>query len=173
MTVRSIAEYLGGHPFFTVLDTASVQELAGCARNEHIRAGQYLFREGGKADHFYVIMHGRVALELRGPAGGPLVVETVSNGEVLDWPWLIPPHQWPFDARAAEPTSVVSLESACLRAKCDADPRLGYELIQRVAQIMSDRLLATRLRLLDLYGAHGPATSDLAGERATQSRRHA
>ena len=172
MTVRSIAEYLNGHPFFAVLDAASVQELAGCARNEHIRAGQYLFREGGKADHFYVIMHGRIALELHSPGEGPLVVETVSNGEVLDWPWLIPPHQWPFDARAVEPTSVVSLESACLRAKCDADPRLGYELIQRVAQIMSDRLLATRLRLLDLYGANGPATSDVADARTAESRQH-
>jgi CRP-like cAMP-binding protein len=173
MTVRSIVEYLSGHPFFAVLDAASVQELAGCARNEHIRAGQYLFREGGKAELFYVIMHGRIALELHGPGTGPLVLETVSNGEVLDWPWLIPPHQWAFDARAVEPTSVVSLESACLRAKCDADPRLGYELIQRVAQIMSDRLLATRVRLLDLYGAGRPATSDLADGRTTESRRPA
>jgi hypothetical protein len=48
-----------------------------------------------------------------------------------------------------DPTSVVSLESSCLRGKCDADTRLGYELVQRVAQIMSDRLLATRLRLLE------------------------
>ena len=173
MTMRSIAEYLSGHPFFAVLDAASVQDLAGCARNEHVRAGQYLFREGGKADHFYVIMHGRIALQLLGPAGGPLVVETVSNGEVLDWPWLIPPHQWPFDARAAEPTSVVSLESACLRAKCEADPRLGYELVQRVAQIMSDRLLATRLRLLDLYGAGSPGTSEPGQSARTESRQHA
>lgn len=100
-------------------------------------------------------------------------METVSNGEVLDWAWLIPPHRWPFDARAVEPTSVVSLESACLRGKCDAGSRLGYELIQRVAQIMSGRLLATRLRLLDLYGAHGPPTSDMANgtpPRATSTR---
>ena len=155
MTVRSIAEYLGEHPFFAVLDAASVQELAGCARNEHVRAGQYLFREGGKAERFYVIMHGRIALELASPGTEPLILDTVSNGEVLDWPWLIPPHQWSFDARAVEPTSVVCLESACLRAKCDANTRLGYQLIQRVAQIMSDRLLATRLRLLDLYGNRG------------------
>ena len=158
MRMRSIAEYLSGHPFFTVLDAAALRELAGCARNEHVRAGEYLFREVGSADHIYVIMHGRIALELHGPGDGPLILETVSDGEVLDWPWLIPPHQWPFDARAAEPTSVVSLESACLRAKCDADPRLGYELTQRVAQIMSGRLQATRLRLIDIYGTLHPAT---------------
>jgi hypothetical protein len=49
----------------------------------------------------------------------------------------------------------------------------GYELIQRVAQIMSDRLLATRLRLLDLYGGRGPATNDLADERTASIRQPA
>jgi CRP/FNR family transcriptional regulator, cyclic AMP receptor protein len=172
MTVRSIAEYLSGHPFFAVLDAASVAELAGCARNEHIRTGAYLFREGGTTERFYVIMHGRIALQLHSPGTGPLVLETVSNGEVLDWPWLIPPHRWPFDARAAEPTSVVSLDSACLRAKCDADPRLGYELTQRVAQVMSDRLLATRLRLLDLYGDRRQARDELANATTETASTH-
>lgn len=158
MTVRSIADYLGVHPFFSGLDAASIQQLAGCARNEHIRAGEYLFRAGGTAEHFYVVMHGRVALELFSPGSGPQVVDSADDGEVLDWPWLIPPHQWLFDARAVEPTSVVSLDSACLRGKCDADPRLGYELVQRVAQAMSRRLQATRVRLLDLYGSPRPGT---------------
>lgn len=128
------------------------------ARNEHVRAGEYLFREGGAAEHFYVVMHGRVALELLSPGAGALVLDSAGDGEVLDWPWLIPPHRWLFDGRAVEPTSVVSLESACLRGKCDADPRLGYALVQRVAQVMSDRLLATRVRLLDLYGSPRPGT---------------
>jgi CRP/FNR family transcriptional regulator, cyclic AMP receptor protein len=157
MTVRSIAEYLGAHPFFAGLDAASVQELAGCAGNEHVRAGEYLFREGGTAEHFYVVMHGRIALELVSPGTGELVLETAGDGEVLDWPWLIPPYRWMCDGRAVEPTSLVSLESACLRGKCDADPRLGYQFVQRAAQVMSGRLLAARLRLLDLYGSPRPA----------------
>jgi CRP-like cAMP-binding protein len=152
MNTRSIAEYLASHPFFEGLDADSITELAGCARNEHVRAGQYLFREGGSAEHFYVIMHGRIALELFSPGSGAHTVESAGEGEVLDWPWLIPPYKWFFDARAVEPTSVVSLDSACLRRKSEADPRLGYDLVQRVAQVMSHRLQATRVRLLDLYG---------------------
>jgi len=170
MTVRSIAEYLGAHPFFAGLDAPSVQQLAGCARNEHVRAGEYLFREGGTAEHFYVIMHGRIALELFSPGTGPHVLESASDGEVLDWPWLIPPHRWLFDARAMEPTSVVSLDSACLRGKCETDPRLGYEFVQRVAQVMFHRLQAARVRLLDLYGGPQPAPGDRADDRAGHRR---
>ena len=153
MITRTIAGYLAGHPFFEGLDNASVEELAGCASNEHIRAGQYLFREGGSAEHFYVVMHGRIGLELFSPGRGPQVLDSVGEGEVLDWPWLIPPYRWMSDARAVVPTSVVSLDSACLRRKCEADPRLGYALVQRVARVMSNRLQATRVRLLDVYGS--------------------
>ncbi|HCU91313.1 MAG TPA: Crp/Fnr family transcriptional regulator [Actinobacteria bacterium] len=153
MKTRSIADYLSRHPFFADLDAGSIAELAGCAINEHIRTGEYLFREGGGADHFYVITRGRIALELFSPATGPLVLDSAGEGEVLDWPWLIPPHRWFFDARAVEPTSVISLDAACLRGKCDADPRLGYHLTQRAAQTMSHRLQATRVRLLDVYGS--------------------
>jgi CRP/FNR family transcriptional regulator, cyclic AMP receptor protein len=153
MSIRSIAEYLADHPFFADLDGASIQQLAGCARNQHLKAGEYLFRDGGSADHFYVIMHGRIALELFTANTGPHILDSAGEGEVLDWPWLIPPYRWLFDARAVEPTRVISLESACLRGKCDDDPRLGYEFVQRVAQVMSHRLVATRVRLLDLYGS--------------------
>ncbi|HEY5988684.1 MAG TPA: cyclic nucleotide-binding domain-containing protein [Streptosporangiaceae bacterium] len=155
--IRNIGEYLATHPFFAGLDADSVAELAGCARNEHYRPGEYLFREGGTAEHFYVVTRGRIALELSSPGARSQILDTAGKGEVLDWPWLIPPHRWFFDARAVEPTSVVSLNSACLRGKCDADPALCCELLQRVAQVMSQRLQATRVRLMDLYGPPGSA----------------
>jgi hypothetical protein len=42
-----------------------------------------------------------------------------------------------FDARA-------------VRAACDADPALGYELTQRLSGLVVQRLQATRARLLDV-----------------------
>jgi CRP/FNR family transcriptional regulator, cyclic AMP receptor protein len=150
--IRAMAEYLSGHPFFAGVDAGFMSELAGCAINEHLRPGGYLFREGHAAEHFYVVTRGRIALELFSPATGAHVLDSAGKGEVLDWPWLIPPHRWFFDGRAVEPTSVVSLDAGCLREKCDADPRLGYALALRAAQLMSHRLQATRARLLDVYG---------------------
>jgi len=42
----------------------------------------------------------------------------------------------------------------CIRGKCDEEPKLGYELFKRFAQIIGQRLQATRLRLIDIYGSH-------------------
>lgn len=49
-------------------------------------------------------------------------------------------------------TRTIAFDAACLRAKCDDDHDLGYILIQRFARIMMQRLQATRLQLLDVYG---------------------
>ena len=63
-----------------------------------------------------------------------------SDGEVLGWSWLFPPYRWHFDARALEPVRAIAFDGACLRGKCEADHELGYELMQRFAQVLIERL---------------------------------
>jgi CRP-like cAMP-binding protein len=127
--------------------------LVGCATNVRYSSGTYVFREGEDANHFYLIRHGRVALEIFAPQRKPIVVGTLDEGDALGWSWLVPPHQWRFNARAAETTVAIALDGKCLRAKCDENPALGYDLLKRFATVMVRRLEMTRLQLLDLYSA--------------------
>jgi CRP/FNR family cyclic AMP-dependent transcriptional regulator len=151
--MQSIADLLREHPFFAGLDQGTVELLQGCAHNVHFHAGEHLFEEGEPADRLLVIRSGRVALDVHVPGRGDRVIETLDAGEVVGWSWLVPPYRWFFDARAVEGVSAVSVDAACLRAKCDQDPALGYALMQRVAQVMYHRLQSARVRMLDLYGA--------------------
>ena len=80
-----------------------------------------------------------------------MVLDSAQDGEIVGWSWLIPPNRAKFDARATTDTSVVAFDAACLRGKCEADPGLGYALLQRVTRVMDRRLQSARLRLLDLY----------------------
>lgn len=150
-TQTTIEEYLPQHPFFAGLDDDAIALVTGCAVNAHLRPGQYLFREGRPADTFYVVRHGRVAIQTRLPTR-EAVLDTARDGDVVGWSWLVAPYRWTFDAMATEDTSVVKIDGACLRAKCEADPALGFALLQRVVQVMSVRLHSARVRLLDLYG---------------------
>jgi CRP/FNR family transcriptional regulator, cyclic AMP receptor protein len=151
--MRTLAEYLPEHPFFAGLDASAMELIVGCARNVHFEQGDVLFRTGSPADTFYVIRHGRVALEVHDPRHQAMVVATLGDGEVAGWSWLVPPYRWMFDGRAVSPVSAVALDGACLRGKCDDDPVLGYALMQRVAHVMYERLQDARMRLLDLYGS--------------------
>jgi CRP/FNR family transcriptional regulator, cyclic AMP receptor protein len=152
---RSIDELLADVPVFAGLEPDDRAFLAACARNTHFGAGEWIFREGGGADVFYVVRHGSVAIESYLPARGPVTIETIEAGDVLGWSWLFPPYRWHFDARALSDVRATVFDALCVRDKCDSDPRLGYALIGRFAQLLIDRLQWTRLRLLDVYGDDG------------------
>jgi CRP-like cAMP-binding protein len=154
--MRTIDQVLAELPVFEGLDPAYLEYIAGCGTNRVFGAGEQLFREGDPADSFFVIRHGRVALEVQAPGRGALMIETLGEGAVVGWSWLFPPHRYSFDARALEQTRTVAFDGACLRGKCEEDRNLGYELMQRFASVMLERLQATRLQLLDIYGQ--PAT---------------
>ena len=140
-------------PAFAGLKPAQLELIAGCATNVRAAAGEYLFREGDQADAFHAIRHGSVALELHVPARDAVTIDTLHDGDLLGFSWLFSPHRWEFDGRVRADTALISFDGACLRGKCEADHELGYELMQRFAQVIIKRLQATRLRLLDVYGS--------------------
>lgn len=151
MEIETLAPILAEHPILQDLPPAHLELIVGCASNVKFAPGEFIFRAGQEANHFYVVRSGRVSVETFAPQRGPITIETVGDGELLGWSWLIPPFEWHFDARALNLTRAIALDARCLRTKCDADPSLGYELLKRFALIMEQRLEATRLQLLDLY----------------------
>jgi CRP/FNR family transcriptional regulator, cyclic AMP receptor protein len=151
MDIESLAPVLAEHPVLQGLAPAHLELIVGCASNVRFNPGEFIFRAGQEANHFYVVRSGRVSVETFAPQRGAITIETVGDGELLGWSWLIPPFEWHFDARALNLTRAVALDARCLRNKCDADTALGYELLKRFSQVMEQRLEATRLQLLDLY----------------------
>jgi CRP-like cAMP-binding protein len=153
--MQTFEALLAEHPFFAGLEPQYIQGIAGFASNTHYDGEKYMFHEGERAAHFYIIHEGKVALETFGAERGMITIETIEAGEVLGWSWLFPPYRWHFGARVVEPTRAIVLDGEGLRIKCEEDHHFGYELTKRVAQIMMQRLQATRLQLLDLYGIRG------------------
>ena len=149
---RELRDLLAEQPFMKGLQAPFLDLLAGCARNVRFKADEYIIREGRAADQFYLLTRGRVAIEIHAPHKGPVPVQTVEAGEVLGWSWLVAPYQWRFDGRAVEDVTALALDGACLRGKCEKEHELGYELLKRFAAVITQRLEATRLQLLDLYG---------------------
>ena len=152
MAAESLERILGEHPFFGGMEEPYLQLFVDCASNVRFNAGEMIFREGEEANTFYLIRHGRVALETSAPQRGSVIIETLGEGNVLGWSWLVAPFRWRFDARAMEPIRAIALDGRCLRGRSEEDHDLGYELMKRCAQVMEQRLQAARLQLLDVYG---------------------
>lgn len=152
--MQTLEPYLAEHPFLKGIDPRHLNIIVGCASNVSFDAEQYILHEGEEAANFYIIHKGKVALEIFTSDRGPITIQTIGEGDVLGWSWLIPPYHWHYDARAIEPTNAIALDAKCLRAKCEEDHDLGYELLKRFAHVITQRLEATRLQLLDVYGVH-------------------
>jgi CRP/FNR family cyclic AMP-dependent transcriptional regulator len=152
--METIERILAEHPFFEGLEKHYLEFIVSCAANVRFDAGQLIFREGEDANRFYLIRQGKVALEVFHLERGSIPIQTLGEGDVLGWSWLVPPYRWRFDARAVELTRAFSLDGKCIRQKCEESPDLGYELLKRFAQVLEQRLQATRLQLLDMYSTH-------------------
>jgi CRP/FNR family cyclic AMP-dependent transcriptional regulator len=150
--MENLERVLAEHPFLAGMVEKHIKLLAGCASNVVFKAGEFIFREGEDANAFYFIRHGRVLVETYIPHKGPVVIRSREAGEIFGWSWLVPPYKWHFDARAVELTRALALDGKCLRDKCEGDHDLGYEIMKRFAYVIAERLEATRLQLLDIYG---------------------
>jgi len=150
--MEGLERILKQHPFFAGLEDAFCDLVCGCAKNVSFQAGQYLFHEGEPADWFYLLRHGRVALQIAAPGRGALTFQTVGEGEIVGVSWLVPPYRWSNDAKAIELTRAIAMDAACLRRKCESDHDLGYEMMKRFAPVLVKRLQATRLQILNVYG---------------------
>ncbi len=151
MSIKTLEALLVELPFFSGLAPEHLELIAGCASNVQFEAGEQIFREGEPANRFYLLRFGRVAVEIFAPGKGPVTIQTLHEGDVLGWSWLLPPYRWHHDARALDLTRAIAFDGTCLRRKCEEDPRLGYDLMSRFAQVIVSRLQGAQLQLMDLY----------------------
>ena len=146
-----LEQALAKHPFFMDFSPGHLSAIAACANTAIFDAGTFLFREGEPASAFYAIQRGRVAIASITPHEGPVTIQTVGDGDILGWSWMLPPYRWHFGARAIEATSVVAFNAACVREQLERDHELGFRTMRRFSQVMATRLEAMSLQLTNVY----------------------
>lgn len=149
--MESLYRIVAEQKFLEGLTEEQLKVVAGCASNVIFPAGEFIFRESEKAEHFYILREGHVALECASAKREPFYLETLKGGDVLGWSWLLPPYQWHFDARTSEKTRALKFDGACLRRKMEADPALGYAMFKIFMPVVLTRLQSARLRMMDVF----------------------
>ena len=138
------------HPFLEGMCEQQLRSLSEAAMRASFAEGEWIFREGEPADRFYLIQEGSVFITSRMPGHSQIVIQTIGTG---GWSWLFEPYTWHFDARVDEPMRALFFHAAFLREQCEEDPKLGYDLMNRVSRVVIHRLQAARLKLLNAYAA--------------------
>ncbi len=152
-----LANVLGKLRFSETLPEHVLQQTAGLAAMRGVPAGTVLFREGALNDQWMIIAIGRVALEMRVPGRGDVRIMSLGPGDLVAWSALLGGGRMTTSAIALEDTQVVCMQAASMLALCESDAVIGYHLMREVAYALANRLVATRLQLLDLFAETAPA----------------
>ncbi len=152
-TLEPLEKLIAEHPFWKGSKPDLMRFLKPAAVLQRFGVGQTVFQQGQDADHFFLVLHGHVALERFVPGKGMVTIQTVGSGEALGWSWLFAPYIWHLTARSTDATEAIAFGARALRDKAAQDHEFGYDLAMRVGRIMWRRLGAMTDQLLDFYAS--------------------
>jgi CRP-like cAMP-binding protein len=153
--MQRLKTIISKHPIFKGLDKRYIELIANHSSIVTFSPDDLIFREGDEANECYIILEGKVSLEITmSPDREPITIQNIGAGDVLGWAWLFPPHKRRFDARAITPIKAIAIDGKFLRTRCEKDHHLGYELMKRFAILIEERLRAVRSQNPDMYAVH-------------------
>ena len=150
MTRDTLVAVLQKHPFVGEFQPQHIEKLSALAKEVQFERDNVIFHEGDECHDFYLIVQGRVALEIEAP-GHTFRVQTLSAGDELGWSAILMGRGKHFQARALQPVQALAFDGVTLLDTCRADPAFGFALMYRMLGVVSERLQATRLQVLDMY----------------------
>ena len=151
---KQLADLLLTIPWFQQLSERHLDLLVEITSVVEIPRGQDLFKEGDEEDDLYIVINGRIAIEIFAPGRGRIPLYTAEPLDVVGWSSVTPVvRQRTASARAVMDSRLVALDANALRQLCDGDCALGCIIFRRVANVIAGRLMVTRLQLLDLYAS--------------------
>ncbi|MBL8078852.1 MAG: Crp/Fnr family transcriptional regulator [Anaerolineales bacterium] len=153
-TKTEVLQELQKIPWFKEIKPELLQKIVAIAHLRPIKLGEILFREGDKEDFLYIVIEGRIALDIFIPHRGKLRIYTVEPWDLFGWSSVTPAiHQRTAGATAVLDGLVVAIDSSKLRQACEEDHELGYLVMRRLMNIVAGRLLVTRLQLIDMFAS--------------------
>ena len=161
MSEPTLLEVLHRIRFLDGIAEEDLHRIASVARLQSYRTGTVLFREGDRITQIFLISQGNVALEVGVPGYGARRIHTVGAGELLGWSPVLDQGPMTATGRALAPTDVVAIDAFQVLALCHQDPNFGFAFMRRTARALAQRLNATRLQLLDVYGTELPEVAGL------------
>lgn len=172
MVVSALAEFLRSSPAFAALRPGDVQSLAVVAREERVRARDYVFMEGDPARWFCLVKTGHVKILRHARGGRDVVLELLGPGEMFGGVAVIERRPYPASAQATEPSVIVKIPQEPIVALAEREPSIVREIAlmigrrlrgahDSVTSLAADpveaRLAAALVRLADREGSRSAA----------------
>lgn len=135
---------------FNELPDPLLKEIAALTRELSVKKGEFVFREGEKADKLHFLMHGSVALRVKLTSHPESVtVSFISTPyQSFGWSALVAPHHYTSSAECDEDSNLLIIPAEPFMDILKQNPEYGFIVMRRIAEIIADRLRNSRQALL-------------------------
>jgi CRP-like cAMP-binding protein len=140
-------ERLKGQEIFSFLRPEQVDVLSDTAEVIKLKTGQVVYTKGEKADNFYVVLSGEVALRLPGRAGVRILIDELTDGTMFGSCVCLDLDSYFCTAQCAKDSELLEIRTAALKQLLDDDPKMGYAIQSRISQIYFKRYMETMKKL--------------------------
>jgi CRP/FNR family cyclic AMP-dependent transcriptional regulator len=148
-------------PWFNELKPEHFKRIKKITVIRNLKQGATLFHEGDKEDFLYVVLEGRIALDMHVPTRGKVIFDTADPWDLVGWSSATPTvRQRTAGAIAVLDSVVACVDAEELRKLCEQDHDLGYLVMLRLANIIASRLMVTRLQLIDMFATPPETKND-------------
>lgn len=133
---------------FEGLGEAELDKVEALVEPVKFATGNLLMQEDEKGGRLYVILNGRVDIEIQSPSTKDATrIATVRQGELLGEMCLVDGYRRSASGRAAGEVTALAIDDGKLRGLMDQDPAIGYRLMRSIAKLLASRVRDTNLRL--------------------------
>jgi len=143
-------EMLRRYPYFAGVSEESLKRVATISDEKMISAGEVIFREGQDSTCLHIVVAGQVDIQFELGNGERRTVDTLVGGDLLVLSALVEPYKITATSVARTAVRLISIDARQLRQMMEADPLLGFRLMQGVAKAMSDRLHGARVQIASM-----------------------
>ncbi len=133
---------LAESPLFTGLSVDTLAHFAALAEAVHCPAGKTLFREGEEAVRLYLLVSGKIAVQVQPIAlAHPLTLVSLSTyGCLVGWSGFVPPNYYSASAVCQEDSDLLAFDGAAFNRLLSQDPAQGLVIMGRITAVISQRL---------------------------------
>jgi CRP-like cAMP-binding protein len=135
---------------FDGFSDAQLNTLAGLFEGETLAADDMVFAQDDPAVRLYVLLSGRVAIRFKPHDGDWLTVTEIAPGGVFGWSAALGRRSYTSSAQCIESGQALSLRGADLRHLYETQPETGVVILERLAEVIAERLRSTHEQVVDL-----------------------
>ena len=143
-------EELKKSAFFVGLDERAIEAIAGFTTRVTFEANEIVFGRDDEARYVYEVVQGRVRQGFEVMPGSMVWFQTSEPGDLVGFDALIPPRVHNMKAMASEKTVMVAFDSDSLLGYLETHRDFGFVFMERLAQMLLQRLNNTRLQVIHL-----------------------